>query len=74
MKSPSLDSFEKEVTRLTSGGADMIDAVTTWCYDNNVEVEVGAALLKKSHVLRARIRKDAENLNLIPKSTRIKFS
>ena len=48
---------------------DIMDAVVLYCEENKLEVELAATLL--SPPLKAQIREDAENLNLLKKESRL---
>jgi len=48
-----------------------IDAVVMWCEANNVEVEYAADLIKKDMVMFAKIKADAEDLNILKRSAQL---
>jgi hypothetical protein len=61
-----LHTFIEEVEKLaTRGGVDYIDAVLLWCEKNKLEVEVAAAWIKKSPVLKSKIQFEAERVNAL---------
>ena len=64
------NTFVEEVERIKrSKDVDYIDAVITWCEKNNLEVETAAYWIKKDSVLKAKIQIEAENLNIIKKTS-----
>jgi hypothetical protein len=48
-----------------------LDAVELWCDDNGKDISVGAELVKKSLVIKEKIRVEAEDLNLLPRTARL---
>lgn len=48
-----------------------IDAVAHWCEINGKEIVVGADLVKKTPVIKDKIRAEAEDLNLLPKGAKL---
>ncbi len=48
---------------------DIMDAVVLYCEEQKLEVELAATLL--SPPLKAKVREEAENLNLLKKESRL---
>lgn len=48
-----------------------IEAIVECCEQKNLEIESVAQLIKKNQVLKSKIQVEAENLNFIPKSSRL---
>lgn len=48
-----------------------IDAIVLWCEAHNKEISVGADLVKKTPIIKDKIKIEAEDLNLLPKSSRL---
>lgn len=48
-----------------------IEAVEIWCDQNGKDIIVGADLVKKSPIIKSKIQTEAEDLNLLPKTTRL---
>lgn len=64
--------FVKEIDRLVlNKNLTFFDAVMYYCETNNIEVETAASLIKQSAVLKARIQVEAENLNMVRKTSRL---
>jgi HD-like signal output (HDOD) protein len=57
--------FKADIERMCSFGTDYIDAITTWCEKNNLDIEVIANIIKKDPVIKSRIQADAESLNFL---------
>lgn len=69
-----MDNFEFAKTIETmciDKGMDYIDAIVTWCKDNDVEIETIANYIKKDQVLKSKIQIEAENLNILKKGARL---
>lgn len=52
-------------------GISYLEAVELWCDENAKDISVGADLVKKSPVIKEKIRVEAEDLNLLPKGARL---
>jgi hypothetical protein len=50
-----------------------MDAVILWCEQTNTEISVGGELVKKFDVIREKIEVEAEDLNFLPRSSRLDF-
>lgn len=71
-KTLTLQRFQKEIQEfIDRTGADYIDAVLSYCEKNNIEYETVASLIKSSVKLKSAIQLEAENLNFIPKTSRL---
>jgi phosphopantetheine adenylyltransferase len=64
--------FVKEIERIVvNKKIEFFEAVLLYCEENNIEVETAASLVKQNVVLKAKIQYEAENLNLIKRSSRL---
>lgn len=60
------ESFASEIEELCwMKDIPYMDAVVLWCEQNNYEVEAAALLIKKDPVLKAKLRAEAEDSNLL---------
>ncbi len=50
---------------------DHMDAIATYCEENNLEIEVAASLINES--LKARIQEEAQELRFLPRGSRLPF-
>lgn len=48
-----------------------IDAVIYYCEINGIELETAASLIKSSAKMKAKIQNEAEENNLLPKTSRL---
>lgn len=48
-----------------------IEAIECWCIENGKDIIVGADLVKKSPIIKEKIKIEAEDLNLLPKTNRL---
>lgn len=65
-------NFIKEIEDIVwAKDVSYMDAILFWCESENVEIEQGAALAKKSIVLKAKLEEEAENLNFMKKTSRL---
>ena len=59
------------IEKMISKGHTPLDAAEIFCKKNNLEIESVAVIIKSSPKLKAKFRKEAERLNLIPKTCRL---
>lgn len=77
MKEPRKIIAEKiivEVEKLVrSKKLDYIDAVVHYCELNNADIEIVAGLIRSNAKITASIREEAEELNFLPKTSKLPF-
>jgi hypothetical protein len=61
----------EKLVRRGKGEVDYIDAVIDYCEKNKLDVEAIAAQIRNGTNLKAKIQESAENLNYLPKTTRL---
>ncbi len=61
----------KEIAENISKGVPYIDAVIYYAEKYGLEVEVVGEIIRRSPVLKAKIYKEAEELNMVEKLTRL---
>ena len=61
------DKIHHEISRHISQGVPYIDALVDYAEKNNVEIEPIAQIVKKSSILREKIRTEAVNLKMVRK-------
>lgn len=68
LKVKSSKEFTKEIEKLTTT-SDMtyIDAIVQYCQDKDLDIESVSGLI--SPILKEKLQYEAENLNMIPKTT-----
>jgi hypothetical protein len=66
VKDPEM--FHREIERRVLLGMDYLEAIVSYCEDNKLEVESVVPLMRNGSVLRAKLQKEAEDLNLVQKS------
>lgn len=55
----------KEIMHYLADGVSYIDALVQYCNDNGLEVEVIAAIVRKSPILKGKVQEDAEKFNML---------
>jgi len=65
--------FKADIERICAQGTDYIDAITTWCERNNLDIEVIANIIKKDPVIKSKLQADAENLNYLKGGAKLPF-
>lgn len=71
-KSMTSDRFIKEVERLVmKHRLDYMDAVIHLCEENNMEVEAAATIIRNNIRIKSKLQAQAEDLNYLPKSSRL---
>lgn len=70
VKSPT--QFMHEIDKLVvDKKMEYIDAVILYCKENDIEIETAASLIKGSAKMKAKIQLEAEELNYLPKSSKL---
>jgi Phage late-transcription coactivator len=54
-------------------GVSYLDSIEIWCNQNGKDILAGAELVKKTPIIREKIKAEAEDLNLLPKTSRLKI-
>lgn len=67
------NGFFDDVEKCIELGGEYLDCILDWCDKNNAEFEVVANLIKNNQNLKLEVTKEAERLNLIPKTKRLKL-
>jgi ribulose 1,5-bisphosphate carboxylase large subunit-like protein len=66
----SASDFIKEIEYIVKEkNIEYFEAVLYYCEMNNIEVETAASLVKQNSVLKARIQVEAENLNMVKRTS-----
>lgn len=52
-------------------GIPYMEAIEVWCNDNGKDITVGADHVKKSSIIKEKIRVEAEDLNLLPRTAKL---
>ena len=60
-----------EIAKHIEAGVPYIDAVVEYATTNELEIEVVGEIIKKSPLLKAKIYREAEELNMIEKLVRL---
>lgn len=65
-------NFFNEIERIRKkGGTDYTDAVVHFCEVNGIEIEVAAKFIRDNALLKAKIREEAEEMNILAKTSRL---
>jgi len=67
------NTFNSEIEKIHNNDVDYIDAITTWCEKNNLDIEVIANIIKKDPVIKSKLQADAENLNYLKGGAKLPF-
>jgi predicted aldo/keto reductase-like oxidoreductase len=59
------EKIHHEISDMLSRGVNHIDALVIYSEKNNMEIEILADIVKKSDVLKEKIRNEAKSLNLL---------
>ena len=68
VKSPSEFIIEIE-SIVKSKGVEYLDAVLLYCESHNIEVEMVASIIKQNSFLKTKIQLEAENLNMVKRTS-----
>lgn len=61
------DRIHHEISRHISQGVPYIDALVDFAEKNNIEIETVAQIVKKSSILREKIKSEAIDLRMVQK-------
>ena len=61
------DRIHHEISRHISRGVPYIDALVDFAEKNNIEIETVAQIVKKSSILREKIKSEAIDLRMVQK-------
>lgn len=61
------DKIHHEISRHISQGVPYIDALIDYAERNNVEIETIAQIIKKSSILKEKVRTEAVDLKMVRK-------
>jgi len=73
MEAPKAEDIMSEVAHKISEGVSYIDALVEYAIERNMEVEVVGKIVRRNQAAMAKIREEAETLNLIEKTDRLNF-
>lgn len=65
------ETIMKEIEKMVNGEVSFIDALVYYAEINDLEVELVGEVVRRSAVLKAKVREDAEKLNLLEQTTRL---
>ena len=65
----SAEMILKEVERYTNNEVSLIDALVHFSEKHDIEIELIGEIVRRSVVLKAKVRNDAEKLNLLEEKT-----
>ena len=60
-----------EIQQYVEAGVPYMDAVIEYAERNEVEIEVVGEIIRRSPVLKAKIHREAEELNMVEKTARL---
>ncbi len=65
----SAEMILKEVEQYTNNEVSLIDALVHFSEKHEIEIELIGEIVRRSVVLKAKVRNDAERLNLLEEKT-----
>jgi hypothetical protein len=65
----SAEMILKEVEQYTNNEVSLIDALVHFSEKHDIEIELIGEIVRRSVVLKAKVRNDAERLNLLEEKT-----
>lgn len=61
----------KEISEYINDEVTILDAVIHYAQKHDLEIELVGEIIKRSPILKAKVREDAEKLRLVEKSNRL---
>lgn len=71
MKELSAEKIHKEIIKYINTDVSYIDALVYYAEKYDIEIEVLGEMVKKSPILKSKVRDDAENLNLVEETAKL---
>jgi predicted aldo/keto reductase-like oxidoreductase len=65
------EKIHHEIANMLSSGVSHIDALVLYSEKHNIEIEVLAEIVKKSEILKEKVRGEAKLLNLMKKDSNV---
>lgn len=65
------EEIMREVSNYVNSEVSFIDALVHYAEKYDLEIELVGEIVRRSQVLKAKVREDAEELNLLDKTTRL---
>lgn len=69
MITDAAEKIHKDILALVSGGSTYIDALIQYSKDNSIEIETIGEIIKKSSVLKNKVKAEAAALRLLKDSS-----
>jgi hypothetical protein len=62
--------FAMQIEQIVSNSElGYMDAIVSWCEQNKIEIEQAVTYVRKNQVIKAKLEMEAEQLNLIEKTS-----
>jgi len=71
MKELSAEKIHKEIIKYINTDVSYIDALVYYAEKYDIEIEILGEMVKKSPILKSKVRDDAENLNLVEETAKL---
>jgi len=65
IKTRTPDSIHQEISKMLSNGVTYIDAIVEYAKKNDLEIETVAEIVKRSSVIKEKIREEALKMKLV---------
>jgi len=67
-----IKNFKDEIEKIYNNGAvSYLDAIMHFTEKHNIEPEAIASIISRNNVLKSRLQQEAEDLNIIEKTSRL---
>lgn len=66
-----IEKIHKEVSKYVNKDVSYIDALVHYAEAHDVEIEVIGEMIRRSPILKSKVRDDAEKLNLVEESKKL---
>lgn len=65
------ETFSSDVEKIVAGGSKYLDAILRWSDEKGVEMDYVAALIDENPVIKAKLQREAEDLNFLKRTRRL---
>jgi len=71
MEDLKAEQILKEVAKWVNDDVSFLDALSHYADKHNLEIELIGEIVRRSPILKAKVREDAEKLNMLEKTSRL---
>ena len=67
------ETFTSDVEKIVAGGSKYLDAILRWAEEKGVEMEYITSLIDENPAIKAKLQREAEDLNFLKRARRVRI-